>query len=131
MQINIRKSKVIKIGNIYIGGNNPVAIQSMAKTKTADIERTVRQIKKLEAAGCEIVRLAVKDFQDAKAIRKIKERYSLEINEHYLTDAEFKKISLSRNALSIEIAKNHVLFGNVSNLVEIFIEVKASGARNE
>ena len=77
MQITRRKSKAIKIGNIYIGGNNPVAIQSMAKTKTADIERTVRQIKKLEAAGCEIVRLAVKDFQDVKAIRKIKERIKI------------------------------------------------------
>jgi (E)-4-hydroxy-3-methylbut-2-enyl-diphosphate synthase len=72
MEIKRRKSRVIKIGDCLIGGNNPVAIQSMAKTKTSDIEETVRQIKGLEKAGCEIVRLAVKDDADARAIRKIR-----------------------------------------------------------
>jgi len=67
-----RKTKTIRIGNVLIGGNNPIAIQSMAKTKTSDIEKTIRQIKELEAVGCEIVRLAVKDSCDAKALRMIK-----------------------------------------------------------
>jgi len=71
--ITRRKSRVIRIGRVKIGGNNPVAIQSMAKTRTADIESTVKQIKELEAAGCEIVRLAVKDNQDARALKKIKQ----------------------------------------------------------
>ena len=75
--------------------------------------------------------IVILECRNKNSIRKIKERYSLEINEHYLTYAEFKKVLLSRNALSIEIAKNHVLFGNVSNLVETFIEAEASGARNE
>lgn len=72
MRITRHKTKIIKIGGVYIGGNNPIAIQSMAKTKTADVERTIRQIKELEDAGCEIVRVAVKDSRDAKAIKKIK-----------------------------------------------------------
>jgi len=67
-----RKTRVVKIGNIYIGGKNPIAIQSMAKTKTADIEKTIQQIKQLQAVGCQIVRLAIKDSQDARAIKKIK-----------------------------------------------------------
>ncbi|MBI5145538.1 MAG: flavodoxin-dependent (E)-4-hydroxy-3-methylbut-2-enyl-diphosphate synthase [Candidatus Omnitrophica bacterium] len=67
-----RKAKVIKIGNISIGGNNPIAIQSMVKTRTADIERTSRQIKELKDAGCEIVRLAIKDNADAQALKKIR-----------------------------------------------------------
>ena len=79
MRIARRKSKIIKIGNVRIGGNNPIAIQSMAKTKTSDIEKTVKQIKGLKAAGCAIVRLAVKDNQDALALRKIKEKVSLPI----------------------------------------------------
>jgi len=79
MRIARRKSKIIKIGNVRIGGNNPIAIQSMAKTKTSDIEKTVQQIKGLKAAGCAIVRLAVKDNQDALALRKIKEKVSLPI----------------------------------------------------
>ena len=64
------RTKRIKIGNVSIGGHNPVAIQSMAKTKTSDVSATVSQINRLEIAGCEIVRVAVKDFQDAKAIKK-------------------------------------------------------------
>jgi (E)-4-hydroxy-3-methylbut-2-enyl-diphosphate synthase len=79
MKISRHKTKVIKIGNVYIGGNNPIAIQSMTKTKTVDIEKTVTQIKELEGLGCQIVRLAVKDEQDAKAIRKIKEKVTLPI----------------------------------------------------
>jgi (E)-4-hydroxy-3-methylbut-2-enyl-diphosphate synthase len=74
-----RKSRIIKIGNVRIGDNYPVAIQSMAKCKTADITEAVKQIKALADIGCEIVRLAVKDGDDAKALRKIKERVSIPI----------------------------------------------------
>ncbi len=79
MRIIRRKTKSIKIGNICIGGNNPIAIQSMAKTKTADIENTIQEIRELENSGCEIVRLAVKDSLDARAIKKIKEKVSLAV----------------------------------------------------
>jgi (E)-4-hydroxy-3-methylbut-2-enyl-diphosphate synthase len=72
-----RKTKAIKIGNCVIGANHPIAIQSMAKTKTADIENTIRQIKDLQACGCEIVRVAVKDKPDAQAIKKIKSRINI------------------------------------------------------
>lgn len=67
-----RKSKVIKIGNVSIGGNNPVAVQSMVKIKTSECTRVINQIRKLEATGCEIARLAVKDNADAKSLKKIK-----------------------------------------------------------
>ena len=67
-----RKAKVIKIGDICIGGEYPVAIQSMAKTKTSDVAQTVKQINSLERFGCEIIRVAVKDGQDARAVKKIK-----------------------------------------------------------
>ncbi len=74
-----RKAKTIRIGNILIGGNNPITIQSMVKIKTTDIENTIRQIKELESVGCEIVRLAVKDIQDAKALRIIKQKVNIPI----------------------------------------------------
>jgi (E)-4-hydroxy-3-methylbut-2-enyl-diphosphate synthase len=77
MKIIRRKSKTIRIGNVSIGGNHPIAIQSMAKTKTEDVEETVKQIMELEEAGCEIVRLAVRDEHDAKALKKIKSRISI------------------------------------------------------
>jgi (E)-4-hydroxy-3-methylbut-2-enyl-diphosphate synthase len=70
--IKRRKSKIIKIGHVCIGGEYPVAIQSMTKTHTKDIEKTSRQIQELELSGCEIIRLSVKDMEDARAIGKIK-----------------------------------------------------------
>jgi (E)-4-hydroxy-3-methylbut-2-enyl-diphosphate synthase len=77
--ITRRKARVVKIGNVYIGGNNPIAVQSMAKTETKEIQKTVRQIKDIEKAGCEIVRLAVKDNADAKALKKIKSGVNIAI----------------------------------------------------
>lgn len=77
MEIKRRDSKVIKIGACAIGGKNPVAIQSMTKTKTADINNTVKQIRILEGSGCQIVRLAVKDSEDAAALKKIKAKTKL------------------------------------------------------
>ena len=72
MKIKRRKSRVVRVGHVPIGGEHPIAIQSMTKTATVDVESTVKQIKKLENAGCEIVRLAVKDFASARVLKKIK-----------------------------------------------------------
>ena len=69
-----RKARVVKVGSVKIGGKNPVVIQSMAKTDTRDVRATIRQIHALERAGCEIVRVAVKDMEAACAIKKIKKQ---------------------------------------------------------
>ena len=68
------ETKVIQIGNVKIGGGNPVAIQSMTNTKTEDVEATVQQILALEVAGCQIIRCAVPTMEAAEAIREIKKR---------------------------------------------------------
>lgn len=65
-------TREINIGGVKIGGNNPIAIQSMCNTDTRDVKSTVEQIKKLEKAGCEIIRVAVPDMQAAECIRDIK-----------------------------------------------------------
>jgi len=72
MQITRRKTRQIKIGDVKVGGNCPIAIQSMTKTKTCDAVSTIRQIKSLEKVGCQIVRVAIFDYKDAKAIKKIR-----------------------------------------------------------
>jgi len=77
MEIKRRKSKVIRIGNLLIGGKNPIAIQSMAKVKTSDVDQIVRQIDQLQDAGCQIVRLAIKDSADAAALKKIRAKVKL------------------------------------------------------
>jgi (E)-4-hydroxy-3-methylbut-2-enyl-diphosphate synthase len=70
-------TKEITIGNVKIGGTNPVAIQSMTNTYTKDIEATVSQIHALEEKGCEIVRVAVPDEESAHALKEIKKRISI------------------------------------------------------
>ena len=67
-------TRELKVGSLRVGGSAPVTVQSMCNTKTWDVEATVRQIKELRAAGCEIVRLAVPDTRAALAIDKIKEQ---------------------------------------------------------
>ena len=67
-----KKTKKIKIGNIFIGGDAPIALQSMTNTPTRNAKATIEQIKALEAAGCDIVRVAVPDLESAESIRVIK-----------------------------------------------------------
>ncbi len=68
------KTRQLQVGTLAVGGSAPVTVQSMCNTKTWDVESTVRQIKELRAAGCEIVRLAVPDTRAAEAIDKIKQQ---------------------------------------------------------
>jgi len=77
MDIVRRKCKVVKIADVPIGGRYPVAIQSMTKTRTSDVENTVKQINQLKDAGCQIVRLAINDFEDAAALKRIKAKVKL------------------------------------------------------
>lgn len=73
------KTREISIGDVKIGGDNRIAIQSMTNTKTEDVEATVAQIQKLVRAGCDIVRVAVPTMEAAKAISEIKKQISIPI----------------------------------------------------
>lgn len=68
----MKKSKVITVGDVKIGGDNPITIQSMTNTKTKDFKGTIKQIKDLEEVGCELIRVAVSDYEDALSLKKIK-----------------------------------------------------------
>ena len=68
------QTRIVKVGNLYLGGNNPIYIQSMTNTKTKNVEATVNQILDLEKLGCDIIRVAVLDKEDAYSISKIKAR---------------------------------------------------------
>lgn len=68
------ETRSIRVRDIQIGGQNKVIIQSMCNTRTKDVDKTVEQILRLEKAGCEIIRMAVIDEEDAKAIKEIKAR---------------------------------------------------------
>ncbi|HQL35655.1 MAG TPA: flavodoxin-dependent (E)-4-hydroxy-3-methylbut-2-enyl-diphosphate synthase [Bacillota bacterium] len=70
-------TRKIRIGDRYIGGGEPILIQSMTNTRTQDKQATIEQIKRLEAAGCDIVRIAVPDAEAAEAVKDIKSRISI------------------------------------------------------
>ena len=72
--IQRRKTHQISVGSVKIGGDAPISVQSMTKTDTRDIRKTVHQIHRLEKAGCEIIRVAVVDEQAARAITEIKKK---------------------------------------------------------
>ena len=73
------KRRTISVGNVDIGGNNEISIQSMTNTKTSDIKTTVAQILDLEKEGCEIIRVAVPDVDSANAIKEIKSKINIPI----------------------------------------------------
>jgi (E)-4-hydroxy-3-methylbut-2-enyl-diphosphate synthase len=75
----MRQTRQITVGNIKVGGNAPITVQSMTKTDTRDIPDTVAQIKELEKAGCDIIRLAVPDMESAKSLGEIKRQVNIPI----------------------------------------------------
>ena len=77
--MNRLKTKAINVGGVIIGGQNKVVIQSMTNTKTKDIDSTVKQILQLEKEGCEIIRVAILDMEDSKAIAEIKKQIHIPI----------------------------------------------------
>jgi len=125
MERKRRKSKVIKIGNLLIGGKNSIAIQSMTKTKTSDLDNTVRQIKQLEDAGCQIVRLAIKDSSDAAALKKIKAKTKLPL----VADIHFS-YRLAIAAIENGADKIRLNPGNIDKPKEIETVVRALRSAN-
>jgi len=79
MVLKRKKTRKVRVGSVYVGGDAPISVQSMAKTKSSDVEATVKQIKELEACGCEIVRLAIKDSADVAALGRIKKQSSIPV----------------------------------------------------
>lgn len=105
-----KNTREVKIGNIKIGGNNKIAVQSMTNTDTRDVESTVKQIKNLEKAGCDIVRVAVPNIESAKALKKIK---SL-INIPLVADIHFD-YRLAIEAINNGVDKIRINPGNIGN----------------
>ena len=108
--MNRTETKKIMVGNVQIGGENRVIIQSMCNTKTKDIEATVNQILDLEKAGCEIIRVACLDIEDAQAIKQIKEKIHIPI----VADIHFDyKIALE--AIKSGVDKVRINPGNIGS----------------
>ena len=108
--MNRNETRKIMVGNVQIGEQNKVVIQSMCNTKTKDVDETVKQILELEKAGCEIIRVACLDMKDAKAIKQIKERINIPI----VADIHFDyKIALQ--AIESGVDKVRINPGNIGS----------------
>ncbi|OUQ60097.1 4-hydroxy-3-methylbut-2-en-1-yl diphosphate synthase [Tyzzerella sp. An114] len=108
--IKRKQVREVKIGDVLIGGTNPVAIQSMCNTDTRDIKSTVKQILDLEKAGCEIIRVAVPDMEAAEAIKGIKK----EIHIPLVADIHFD-YRLALKAMEGGIDKIRINPGNIGD----------------
>lgn len=106
-RINTRK---VMVGKVQIGGQNKVIIQSMCNTKTKDIEATVKQILELEKAGCEIIRVACLDTEDAKAIKEIKKQIHIPI----VADIHFD-YRIALEAIEAGVDKVRINPGNIGS----------------
>ena len=102
------KTKVIQIGNRKIGGGNPILIQSMTNTRTEDVEATVGQILRLEAAGCEIIRSTVPTIEAAKAIGEIKKRIHIPIVADIHFDYKMAIAAIENGADKIRINPGNI-----------------------
>ena len=124
--VNRRRTSRIRIGPLVIGGGSPVAVQSMTKTRTDDVRATARQIRRLERAGCELVRLAVPDTAAADALPEIRRRIALPL----AADIHFD-YRLALAALKAGFNKVRINPGNIGagwKVREIIEAAKDSGA---
>jgi len=111
----IRKNtRKIKIGDIYIGGDSPVTVQSMTNTDTRDVESTVSQILKLEQAGCEIIRCAVPDAEASDALGKIAKQIHIPL----VADIHFD-YNLALNSINNGVSALRINPGNIGSIERV------------
>ena len=118
-------TKVISIGDKVIGGGNPILIQSMTNTRTEDVRATVEQIRRLENAGCEIIRSTVPSMEAAEALGKIKKQISIPIVADIHFDYRLAIAAIQNGADKIRINP-----GNIGGIENVKAVVSAAKERN-
>ena len=119
------ETKVVTIGNIKIGGGNPVRVQSMTQTRTTDIEGTIKQIISLEEAGCEIIRVTAPDIDSAKALGEIKKAIHIPL----VVDIHFQYL-FALEAIKQGVDKVRINPGNIGGKDKVEAVVKACKEKN-
>ncbi|MBE9502550.1 MAG: flavodoxin-dependent (E)-4-hydroxy-3-methylbut-2-enyl-diphosphate synthase, partial [Proteobacteria bacterium] len=123
--IKRKKTKQVVVGNVHIGGDAPVSVQSMTNTKTSNVEATVSQIKALEIVDCEIVRLAVLNMDDARSISAIIDKVDIPI----IADIHFNH-KLALEAVKQGVHGLRLNPGNIGDRHKIEKVVEAAGEKN-
>ena len=118
-------TKQIKVGNVLVGGGAPVSIQSMCNTRTDNVDATVEQIRRLAAAGCEIIRVAVPDMDAARAVGAVKERIDIPL----VVDIHFD-YKLALEAIAAGADKVRINPGNIGGEDRVKAVADACRLRN-
>lgn len=118
-------TRTVRIGDRIIGGGNPVLIQSMTNTPTEDAESTIAQIKRLEAAGCDIVRCTVPTVEAARAVREIKKQIGIPLVADIHFDYKMAIAAIENGADKIRINP-----GNIGGTEKVRAVVKAAREKN-
>ena len=119
------ETETIQIGNLKMGGGNPIVIQSMCNTDTRDIAATVAQIHALEQAGCELVRVAVPDMQAAEAVGEIRKQIHIPL----VADIHFD-YRLALKVMELGIDKVRINPGNIGEESRIQQVVEMAKQKN-
>jgi (E)-4-hydroxy-3-methylbut-2-enyl-diphosphate synthase len=122
---NRKKTRMIRVGDVYIGGDAPVSVQSMTNTPTSDVKRTLGQMRELQEAGCDIVRSAVSSAEDARAIREIKKHISMPIIADIQFDYRLAIESIRQGVDGLRINP-----GNIGSHLNVKEVVKACKSEN-
>ncbi|MBD3359203.1 MAG: flavodoxin-dependent (E)-4-hydroxy-3-methylbut-2-enyl-diphosphate synthase [Candidatus Buchananbacteria bacterium] len=120
-----KKTKTIKVGDVLIGGGNPIVIQSMTKTSTKNAPATIKQINELKKAGCQLVRLAIKDIIDTKALRQIKAKTKIPL----VADIHFD-YQLALAAIESGVDKIRLNPGNINDKQQLKEIIEACKSNN-
>ena len=120
-----RKSKVVKIRNVSIGGDNPIAIQSMTNVSSRDENALNKQIEELENAGCQIVRIAIPDFDAAETLAKLRKKTDLPLVADIHFDYRLAIEAIKAGADKIRINPGNI--GDESRVKAVVEEAKAAG----
>jgi len=121
---NRRKTRVVNIGKLKIGGDNPILVQSMTQTRTIDIAGTVKQILELEKAGCEIIRVTAPDIKSATALGEIKKQIHIPL----VVDIHFQYL-IALEAIKQGVDKVRINPGNIGGEEKVKMVVNACKER--
>jgi (E)-4-hydroxy-3-methylbut-2-enyl-diphosphate synthase len=125
MYLKRNKTKPVRIGDRYIGGDYPIAVQSMTNTDTSDVDATVRQILMLEKAGCDIIRVSVPDMPSARALKAIKQRIHIPLVADIHFDYRLAIAAIDNGADKLRINP-----GNIGGIERVKAVVDAAKEHN-
>ncbi len=129
MSVRKKKTRLVKVGDVAIGGGSPIPVQSMANIKTSNKKRLVKQIRSLFAAGCEIIRVSVLDKKDAVAIADIKREINIPLCADIHFDYNLALLAIDAGADKVRINPGNIGDENKVREVTLFAKKKKVAIR--